>query len=364
MSEPLVPPSLPADRFRRVFLLTLAGGISILFLLVIQRFVLTVLVAAILAGLAQPLQGWWMERTGGRRGWAAGITLLLLLLGVGLPLAGFLTLVATEAVQVGQAAERWFRDPGAAADPLRWLPARVPFLERFLPDPQTWVGPLRELGSRVGPALMGVVASATRSTLNFLLQAFVLVYALFFFLKDGPRILQQILGYLPLAPQEKAALLERFVSVSRATLRGSLLIGLIQGALAGLAFWAAGISGAAFWGTIMVVLSIIPAVGAALVWVPAVGYLFAIGKTGTALLLLLWCGGVVGSVDNFLRPLWIGRDAQMSDLLILLSTLGGIVLFGAVGFLVGPIVAALFVTIWGFYGEAFRDWLPSSEGPA
>ncbi|HSR41683.1 MAG TPA: AI-2E family transporter, partial [Longimicrobiales bacterium] len=166
----------------------------------------------------------------------------------------------------------------------------------------------------------------------------------------------------PLEPKQKQELLERFVSVTRATVRGSLLIGLIQGGAAGLAFWVAGVPGPAFWGTVMVVLSILPAIGAALVWVPAVIYLFLMGKVGAGIGLLAWCVVVVGSVDNFLRPRLIGRDARMSDLLILLSTLGGIVLFGAVGFIVGPIVAALFVTVWHLYGEAFQDWLHVEEG--
>jgi predicted PurR-regulated permease PerM len=159
-------------------------------------------------------------------------------------------------------------------------------------------------------------------------------------------------------------LLERFVSVTRATLRGSLLIGLIQGGVAGLAFWVAGVPGPAFWGTVMVVLSIIPAIGASLIWIPAVIYLFMAGQVVAGVGLLAWCAIVVGTIDNLLRPRLIGRDARMSDLMILLSTLGGIVLFGAVGFIVGPIVAALFVTVWHIYGDVFQDWLPADRGHA
>jgi predicted PurR-regulated permease PerM len=185
---------------------------------------------------------------------------------------------------------------------------------------------------------------------------------MFFFLVDGPGLLRQILSYIPLGSAQEDQLLERFISVTRATIKGSLLIGVIQGLLARLAFWAAGVPAAAFWGTVMVVLSIIPAVGSALVWIPAVAYLFIAGQTAAGLGLLAWCVVVVSSVDNFLRPLLVGRDARMSDLMILLSTMGGIVLFGALGFIVGPIIAALFVTIWHIYGHAFREWLP--EVPA
>jgi predicted PurR-regulated permease PerM len=136
------------------------------------------------------------------------------------------------------------------------------------------------------------------------------------------------------------------------------VIGIIQGALAGFAFWVAGIEGAALWGTIMTILSIIPGIGAALVWVPAVIVLYITGQYLTATLLAAWCAAVVGTVDNFLRPVLVGRDAKMPDLLILIGTLGGLFLFGLIGFIVGPIVCGLFLTVWDIYGTTFREVLP------
>ena len=334
----------------------LAVGISILFFFVIQRFVLAVLLAAVFAGLSYPLYGWFLARMGPRL--AAGITLVVLFLGVGLPVAGFLTLVATQAVQIGQGVEIWLQEDGRVAQIHDRLEG-IPFAGRFIPDEHLVVARVREAAGGAGSFLMGTLAAATRGTLNFFLQLFVLFYALFYFLVDGPRILRTILQYIPLAHVQKEELLERFVSVTRATVRGSLLIGLIQGGAAGLAFWVAGVPGPAFWSTVMVVLSIIPAVGATLIWIPAVIYLFTLGQVVAATGLLAWCAIVVGTIDNLLRPRLIGRDARMSDLLILLSTLGGIVLFGAVGFIVGPIVAALFVTVWCMYGDVFHDWLPT-----
>lgn len=350
-----------ALRFRRSFLLALALGISVLFFFVIQRFLLTVLLAGVFAGLTYPLYRWLLVRMGRRM--AATVTLVILLLGVGLPVAGFLTLVATEAVQISQGVEVWFQEGGRMAR-IQGLLGRIPFAERFLPEGDRIVELVREAAGGTGSFLMGRLAAATRGTLQFLLQFLVLAYALFYFLVDGPKILRSILQYIPLEPAQKEELLERFVSVTRATLRGSLLIGLVQGGVAGLAFWVAGVPGPAFWGTVMVVLSIIPAVGAVIIWLPAVVYLFMAGQVAAAVGLLSWCAVVVGGIDNFLRPRLIGRDARMSDLLILLSTLGGIVLFGAVGFIVGPIIAALFVTVWHIYGEVFQDWLPDGRGRA
>ncbi len=360
--KPLRDPSGGALRFRQAFLLLLVAGISLLFLLVVRRFLLAVLLAAVFAGISYPLYLWILRRVRGRRGLAAVVTILVLLLGVALPLAGFLTMVASEAVQVSQGAGDWFQQQAGRMDDLRRLVEGVPFADRILPEPGTLSEQAREMASRTGGALMGQVAAATRGTLSFFLQLFVLLYAMFFFLLDGPDILRQILYYIPLDPADEEALLERFVSVTRATLKGSLFIGAIQGGLAGLAFWIAGVPGPAFWGTVMVVLSVIPAIGAAFVWIPAVAYLFLVGEVAAGVGLLVWCAVVVSTIDNFLRPRFVGRDARMSDLLILLSTLGGIFVFGAVGFIVGPIIAALFVSIWHIYGETFSDWLPGVPG--
>ena len=347
-----------ATRFRQAFLLLLVAGITYLFVMVIRQFLLAVVLAAVFAGMIYPLYDWLRIKLGGRRVVAAMITLLVLLLGLGLPIAGFLALVANEAVELSQGAEQWFQEQAPRLGDLRARLETLPYAEQLLPDGEQLIVQARELAGRAGPMLMGTLAAATRGTFTFLLQFFVMLYAVFFFLIDGPAILRQILYYTPLDGDEEEQLLERFVSVTRATLKGSLLIGVIQGAAAGVAFWVAGVPGPAFWGTVMVVLSVIPALGAALVWIPAVIYLFLVGQVAAAVGLLIWCAVVVSTLDNFLRPRLVGRDARMSDLLILLSTLGGIVLFGAVGFIVGPIVAALFVTVWHIYGETFHHWLP------
>ncbi|HSC28237.1 MAG TPA: AI-2E family transporter, partial [Vicinamibacterales bacterium] len=150
---------------------------------------------------------------------------------------------------------------------------------------------------------------------------------------------------------------DRFMSVTRATVKGTIVIGAIQGTLAGIAFWVVGIPDALFWTVVMIVLSILPVIGGALVWIPACIILVATGQVLKGLLLAAFCGLIVGSVDNVLRPRLVGRDTKMHDLLILFSTLGGILVFGPVGFIIGPILAGLFVTSWGLFGVAYRDVL-------
>lgn len=348
----------PGLRFQRAALLLLVAGISALFLKMVLGFLLAVLLAAILAGMTYPAFERTKSALGGRANWASLITILLVLLVLVVPLAAFLTLVAAQSVSLSQSIPEWMaQEPDRLAQIRQYL-ERIPFADRLIPEGQALVAKLGELAGSLGPLLAGQMAALGRGTLNFVLQLFVTLYAMFYFLVDGPGILRLVLYYIPLAAHEENQLLERFVSVTRATLRGSLLIGVIQGALAGVAFWVCGVPAPAFWGTATIIVSIIPAIGGALIWIPIVLYLFATSATAAAIGLLVWCVLVVSSVDNFLRPRLIGRDARMSDLMILLSTLGGISLFGALGFIIGPIIAALFVTVWHIYGKAFQAWLP------
>lgn len=158
--------------------------------------------------------------------------------------------------------------------------------------------------------------------------------------------------------------MEKFVSASKATIKGTLVIGVLQGTLAGLALGIVGVHGAVFWGTVMAILSIIPGVGTAIVWLPIAIYMLVTGSIGSGIFLLAFCGGLVGMVDNVLRPRLVGKDTKMHDLFIIFSTLGGILLFGVVGFVIGPILAALFITLWDIYGHVFKDVLPEVPLPA
>lgn len=241
----------------------------------------------------------------------------------------------------------------------QWITDRVPALEGMMPTRSQLVQGVGNVARTIGNVLVTSASKMTSGTAAFFLNLFVALYAMFFFLMSGRAILDKVLSYSPLAPEDDEKLVGRFVSVARATLKGSVIIGIVQGALGGFGFTVAGISGAAFWGTVMAILSVIPGIGAAVIWVPAVVYLFIQGDALVAGLLLAWCAGVVGTIDNVLRPKLVGKDAEMPDLLILLSTLGGLFLFGGVGFIVGPIIGSLFIAVWEIYGTTFKDHLPA-----
>lgn len=348
------------QKFRTAFVLALVIAVSVLFLAVTWPFLQPLLLGALLAGLCRPLYAWVTRLLRGRRSLGAIITLLILFVLVAGPLSAFLGVVVQQALHVSDQAIPWVKQHFGAGtfNAHDWLVQRFPALADHIPSQEQLVASVGIAAKSAGAFLVAVASRMTAGTASFLLNLFVMVYAMFFFLKDGETILERIFYYLPLSNEDESLLLQRFTSITRATIKGTLVIGVIQGALAGVAFWVAGIDGAAFWGTIMAILSIVPGIGAALVWVPAVIYLYVIGQGVAGTLLLAWCATVVGTIDNVLRPILVGKDAKMPDLLILVGTLGGLFLFGPIGFIVGPIVCGLFLTVWDIYGATFKDLLP------
>lgn len=351
----------PTDRsakIQRRSLVVLALGTTVLFIWIIWDFLLALLMAAILSGMFHPLYRRIARRIGYRRGWAALITVSGVLLVLIVPFGIFLIMVADQVIQLSKIARPWVEANASRFGQLDRLFDRLPQLRVLRPYRDQIMPKLGELASEFGSLSVQFVTEAARQTATFILMLFVALYAMYFFLKDGKAVLDKMLYYVPLPPEYETRMLDRFMSVSRATIKGTIIIGSIQGALGGVAFAFAGISGAAVWGTMMAVLSAIPGLGHALVWIPVTVYLAATSQWSAAIGLLAWCAGVVGSVDNFLRPWLVGKDTELPDIVILVSTLGGLVLFGPLGFIVGPIVAALFVTVWELYGTAFEDLLP------
>src|SRR5690606_4017529 len=270
-----------------------------------------------------------------------------------LPLLTVFGVVLNQAIrvtsQITPVVERFVNEPTYLDAQLSRVPG-IEFIEPYRDEIVTRAG---DVVNAVGTFLIGSLTNTTRGTVTFLFHFFILLYTMFFFLVDGPRMLKRALSYLPLTGQDGQQLKDRFVSVTRATIKGTIVIGIIQGTLSGLAFWTVGIPDVLFWTVVMIVLSVLPVIGGALVWVPAAIILAATGEVLQAVLLVLFCSLIVGSVDNLLRPRLVGRDTKMHDLTILFSTLGGLIVFGPVGFIVGPILAGLFVTLWEMFGKAY-----------
>lgn len=349
----------PRAQFRRRFVLLLAGGVTVLFYFTVRRFLMPLVLAAVLAGLAYPLHARLVRRVGGRPNLAALVTLTILTLLVLLPSLALLAAVAKQALDIGETALPWVREqlaePSAAEQRLL---DQFPALARLTPYREQIFESAGTALERAGGFLVGSLSALTKGTAIFLLDLFLFFYALYFFLRDGPAMVEGLLDLTPLTVDERARLLAKLAAVSRALLNGTFVIGLAQGGLAAAALAIAGIPDALFWFFVMAVLSILPGIGAFLVWGPAALWLLAQGQTGAAIGLAIWCAAVVGAIDNVLRPVLVGSQAKLSDLMVLVATLGGLAFFGAAGFIVGPLLAGVFLTVWEFYRETFRDQLP------
>lgn len=353
---------------RRAFLIILVLAVSALFVAVVWPFLKPLLLAALLAALFHPFYRWVTRMLGSRRSLAAIVTLIILFILIAGPLSAFAGLVVKQAATLGDEALPWLQQHFGAAASFNahdWLARQFPALSDYIPPQEQLVQNAGVAAKSAGGFVVPLLTRMTAGTATFVLDLFIMAYAMFFFFKDGRAMIEQMLYYVPLSRADKTRMLEQFTSITRATLKGTLLIGIIQGTLAGLGFWLAGIDGAAFWGTLMAILSILPAVGAPVVWVPAGIYLLLSGRVVTGLVLMGWCAAVLAAVEYVVRPALIGTDIKMPDLLVLVGTLGGLYLFGPIGFIVGPIVCGLFLTVWDIYGTTFRGILvPEKAVPA
>ena len=344
-------------------LLLVVAFISAVFLSMIRSFLMAIFLAGLFSALVSPLYRRFVGWFGGRRSLASLTTILLITLFILLPLAGLMGIVTTQAIKVGESVKPWVQEQIASPTTLFSRLEALPFYDQLLPYRDLIFQKAGEMVGKISRFLIENLQAATLGTVNFLFMTLVMLYTMFFFLMDGDKLIQKILYYLPLEDAEEHRMLDRFTSVARATIKGTAVIGILQGGLAGLAFAVVGIPSAVFWGVIMILLSVLPGIGTALVWIPAAVIWGASGHWPQAIGLMIFCGVVVGSLDNFLRPVLVGKDTQMHELLIFFGTLGGIMMFGFVGYIIGPIVAALFTTIWDIYGIAFKDVLPAT-GPA
>jgi len=287
-----------------------------------------------------------------RRNLAALTTLLLCLLVVILPftvLAGSLLqegLTVYERIRSGQLNfGTYFQQIMAALPP--WL---AHLLDRFgLSD----ISGIRDALS--DSALQGSQLIATQAlnigqnTFEFLVSFGIMLYLLFFLLRDGSILSARIKQAIPLSMEHKRHLLGKFTTVVRATVKGNIAVAAMQGTLGGLIFSFLGIQGALLWGFVMAFLSLLPAVGASLIWGPVAIYFLLTGSIWQGLILTAFGVLVIGLVDNLLRPVLVGKDTQIPDYVVLISTLGGMVLFGLNGFVIGPVIAALFIAAWDLF---------------
>lgn len=324
-------------------------------------FMGSIFIAAIFAILFYGMYERLVVRLGQRPKLAASIMCAVVVLVIVLPLGGVGALVVNETNTALQKIVVNADTPTQVQEKIRVM---INDVVTVFPGATTVLGTdeivsnetLTKATQQVISGLM-VVAQKTYSIVGGgIIGIFILLFTLFFFFVDGRRMMQKVMFISPLKDVHEKLLFTRFASMSRATLKGTLIVGLIQGALAGLAFWAVGVPSAMMWTIVMVVFSIIPMVGASIVGFPVALY-YAISGDVTVAIILVCAFVFISIVDNYLRPVLVGHDAQMHTLLIFFATFGGIITFGLAGFIIGPIIMVLFVTLWDIYALEFKEQL-------
>jgi predicted PurR-regulated permease PerM len=328
--------------------------VSIAFILLLLPFHSAVLWAVILAVLFNPLQRWLTVRFGGRRTRAAAVSLLVCICVVVIPVTLVFGALAQEASGLYQSISTREFDPATL---IQRAHARLPaFVLKLLEAAD--LGDFAALQERFTSALSqisGFVASRAVSigqgTARFLIGLGVMLYVLFFLFRDGPQLAATIIRASPLSRGHSLHVMNKFGEVVKATVKGNFIIGILQGTVGGITFWALGIQAPLLWGVVMTVLSLLPAVGAFLVWAPVAIYLIVVGEYLRGAILIAVGALIISMVDNLLRPALVGKDLRLPDYMVLLSTLGGLSLFGMNGFVIGPLIAALFVAVWSLRAD-------------
>lgn len=341
---------------KKTFLLLLAS-VSLAFFWILWPFYGAVFWGAVLAIVFEPFYRKLLGAMHQRRNLAAAVTLLLTLVIVIIPL----TLITTALVNEGTAVYQQIRSGqlnfGAYVQHmLDAMPAwMLRLLERF--DMGNLSAVQEKLSTTVAQGSQLIATQALnigQNTFDFVISFGVMLYLLFFLLRDGRAVGGRIKQAIPLSTEHKRLLFSKFTTVIRATVKGNIAVAATQGALGGVMFWILGIQGALLWGVVMAFLSLLPAVGAGLIWVPVAAYFLLTGAIWQGLVLIAFGVLVIGLVDNVLRPILVGKDTQMPDYVVLISTLGGMALFGLHGFVIGPAIAALFIATWDLFSSA-RD---------
>ena len=346
------------EKLSTITLITLVVLISSVFLTMIHQFLMAIFMAALFSAIVKPLHIKLSNKLGGRENIASILIVFAIIALVLSPLAVLITTVITQAISIGQSVTPWvqsfIQEPTIASGYLE----KIPYYQEILPYRDILIQKAGELVGTLSSFLINSLSGFTKLTIDAIFSSVIMLYVMFYFLIMGDVLLEKILYFLPLDDHHERRLLNRFTSVTRATLKGTLIIGLMQGSICGVAFAIAGIDGPVFWGSLMAVMSVVPAVGTAIIWFPALVVLILLGNFSGAVILAILCGAVAGNLDNLVRPRLVGKDTEMHDLFVLFGTLGGLSMFGLLGIIIGPIVTALFITIWEIYGDTFSEYLP------
>ncbi|HMO78138.1 MAG TPA: AI-2E family transporter [Candidatus Paceibacterota bacterium] len=341
---------------QQTFFFVLLITTSLLFFWMLGKYLLPVFWAIVIAIIFYPLFLNLSRRLKGRNSTAAILAIGAVVLMVVLPLTLIGGLIVQESVELYQ---KLSQNPGELQgfSLLDQAEKLATYLEPYGVSQATAAERLREWTASASQTIASSLISVSQVTLSFVISTAIMLYLLFFFFRDGVKIKETLIHYIPLGNAYEQRLFIRFAETSRAVVKGSLTIALIQGTLGGIVFWIVGITNPVLWGAAMAFLAIIPAVGPAIIWVPASIILIANGSIWEGVTIIVVGIVLISVIDEFLRPVLVGRGSKMPDAIVLLSTIGGLTTFGVTGFVVGPIIAAFFLSLWVMFEEKYHKEL-------
>ncbi len=354
MSEP----DRPIFGIERLFLLALLVIITLAFAWLIEPFFGAIVWGVVVAVLFQPVYHRIHGLMPKRANSAAFLTLLLVILLVIVPAIMLGSALVEEATNV------YNRIRAGDIDIAQTISSVQNSLPTWLQNQVTaWgYGDIETIRPRIEEAaatslefIISQAISVGQGAFRFLLALGVMLYLTFFLLRDGTQLGQQIENVIPLSKERREILANKFFVVIRATIKGSFVVAILQGTIGGLIFWALDIQGALLWAVFMGILSLIPAIGTGFVWAPVAAYLLVTGDIWQGVVLIVAGVFIISMVDNLVRPILVGRDTRMPDYVVLISTLGGLQLFGFNGIVIGPLLAALFIAIWTIIAELNKE---------
>jgi predicted PurR-regulated permease PerM len=341
-----------AANFQHIIFFMLLGIITAFFGYIMQPFFFALFWAVLIAGIFSPLYK-QLNKKFKSPNLCASLTLAAIVLCLILPLGLLINLLAVESLDIYKTFDanstKWIN---TLTDTFNSLSRHKIFASLNM-NHAFVVSKSQEALKAVTEYIINNISGFTQNTIIFFVQFTIMLYSLFFFLRDGAQFLNTVSHYIPVDKRHLNTFLDHFLNTSKASLKFTFVIGGIQGVLGGLIFYITGIERALIWGVLMVGFSIVPAIGCAIIWVPAGLIMLSLGHIWQGVTILLFGSIVISSIDNLLRPVLMGRDIEMHALLIFLSTLGGIAVFGFSGFILGPVIASLFLASWKLLLELY-----------
>lgn len=348
------------SRFKNLTFFTALISITLIFLYLIRPFFYPIFWAAVIAGIFYPI----FKKINKKINYpnlSALATIGTILIIIIIPVAVLSSLVLKETVELyGSISNNQGPIVNTVSGIFNWI-KNNPITEKLNINEQQVTQQLTSFAKTTTDFIFTTAKNITQNSLTFLIMFIIMIYALFFFLKDGEKLLKKLAHISPLGEKHEIIMYKKFTSTARSVLKGTLIVGGIQGALTGMLFYITGIEGALIWGIITTLFAIVPGFGSYIIWLPAAIIMFILGNIWQAVLIALVGGLIISTIDNFLRPVLVGKDTQMHPLLILFSTLGGLVIFGISGFIIGPIITALLLSLWEMYEQYFHQELENDN---